>query len=65
MLRKPVNVRIWEAFELTQHQPIHSGQKQLKCEKCGKFLKLTSCLIWHHQIHNGEKPSGGEVCASI
>lgn len=51
-----------KAFELTQHQQIHSGQKQHECKKCGKFLKLTSSLIWHHQIHNGERPSEGEVC---
>ena len=51
-----------KAFELTQHQQIHSGQKQHKSKRCEEVLKLPSSLVWHHQIHNGEKPSEGKVC---
>ena len=50
---------MWEACSvyerLTRSQSIHSGERPLECNKCGKSFRLSSSLKVYQKIHTGEK----------
>lgn len=62
MLRKPVHVRnlgkLLNLLNISKFTVVRNNTKVRMWE----VLKLPSSLVWHRQIHNGEKPSEGEVC---
>lgn len=44
------------------HQLIHTGEKQHKCDVCGKSFTLRSNLTVHMRLHTGETPYHCNVC---
>jgi predicted nucleic acid binding AN1-type Zn finger protein len=60
-------VFIWNGVSvssaLIQHQRVHTGEKQFKCDICNKYFSRSSYLICHQRVHTGEKPYKCHVCS--
>lgn len=50
-------------FLFQKHQTFMTGERNYKCEYCGKTFRASSYLQNHRKIHTGEKPHNCSICS--
>ncbi|XP_064473380.1 zinc finger protein ZFP2-like [Ornithodoros turicata] len=52
----------YDAWEVSQHMPVHVDEKRFKCEVCGKGFKWKHKIGDHMKTHSEERPFKCELC---